>query len=90
MEGIGRRGDENGLYYGNREKYRIHFPLEQISAPIVTHLVTDYDLSPNLLRANVDAQSGGWLVLGLTGATPRVQSALDWLRGQGLGVEEES
>ena len=72
------------------QKFRIHFPLEQISAPIVTHLVTDYDLSPNLLRADVDAKSGGWLVLGLTGTQNRVQSALDWLRGQGLGVEEEN
>ena len=72
------------------KKYRIHYPLERISAPIVTHLVTDYDLSPNLLRADVDAKTGGWLVLGLTGDEARVQSALDWLRGQGLGVEEEA
>lgn len=72
------------------KKYRIHFPLEQVSAPVVTHLVTDYDLSPNLLRADVDAKSGGWLVLGLTGDEARVQSALDWLRGQGLEVSEET
>ena len=69
--------------------YRIHFPLEQVGAPVVTHLVTDYDLSPNLLRADVNAQSGGWLVLGLTGDEARVQAALDWLRGQGLDVTEE-
>ena len=72
------------------KKYRIHFPLAQISAPIVTHLVTDYDLSPNLLRADVDAKNGGWLVIGLTGEESRVQSALGWLREQGLGVDEEN
>ncbi len=72
------------------KKYRIHFPLAQISAPIVTHLVTDYDLSPNLLRADVDAKNGGWLVVGLTGDETRVQSALGWLREQGLGVDEEN
>lgn len=72
------------------KKYRIHFPLEQIGAPIVTHLVTDYDLSPNLLRADVDAKNGGWLVLGLTGDQARIQTALDWLRGQGLEVDEEA
>ena len=49
------------------KKYRIHFPLDRISAPVMTHLVTDYDLSPNLLRADIDAKNGGWLVLGLTG-----------------------
>ena len=72
------------------KKYRIHFPLAQISAPIVTHLVTDYDLSPNLLRADIDAKNGGWLVVGLTGQKPQLESALSWLREQGLDVEEDS
>lgn len=71
------------------KKYRIHFPLDRISTPIVTHLVTDYDLSPNLLRADVDAKNGGWLVIGLTGEKRKLESALGWLREQGFGVEEE-
>ena len=71
------------------KKYRIHFPLNQISAPVVTHLVTDFDLSPNLLRADIDAKNGGWLVLGLSGDDTRLESALTWLRGQGLEVTEE-
>jgi ABC-type methionine transport system ATPase subunit len=71
------------------KKYRIHFPLDRISAPVMTHLVTDYDLSPNLLRADIDAKNGGWLVVGLTGDAARIDAALAWLRGQGLGVAEE-
>jgi len=71
------------------KKYRIHFPLEQISAPIVTHLVMDFDLSPNLLRADIDAKNGGWLVLGLSGDDARLEAALSWLRGQGLEVTDE-
>ena len=72
------------------KKYRIHFPLDQIRAPVMTHLVTDYDLSPNLLRADIDARNGGWLVVGLTGDAARVGDALDCLRGQGLDVAEEA
>ena len=72
------------------KKYRIHFPLNQISAPVVTHLVTDFDLSPNLLRADIDAKNGGWLVLGLSGDDARLASALAWLRGQGLEAAEEA
>ena len=71
-------------------RYRIHFPLDRIDAPIVTQLVRDYDLSLNLLRADVDAKNGGWLVLGLTGDDARLQTALDWLKAQGLEVSEES
>ncbi|MGI4791957.1 MAG: NIL domain-containing protein [Janthinobacterium lividum] len=73
----------------SEKKFRIHFPLQQISAPVVTHLVTEFDLSPNLLRADIDAKNGGWLVLGLTGDDLRLQSALTWLRDQGLEVIEE-
>ena len=72
------------------KKYRIHFPLDQIHAPVVTHLVTDYDLSPNLLRADIDAKNGGWLVVGLTGDASRIDAALGWLRGEGLDVAEEA
>lgn len=70
-------------------RYRIHFPLDRLNAPIVTQLVRDYDLSPNLLRADVDAKNGGWLVLGLSGDDTRLQTALDWLKSQGLEVSEE-
>ena len=69
-------------------RYRIHFPLDRLNTPIVTQLVRDYDLSPNLLRADVDAKNGGWLVLGLTGDDTRLQTALDWLKSQGLEVSE--
>ena len=71
------------------KKYRIHFPLNQISTPVVTHLVTDFDLSPNLLRADIDAKNGGWLVLGLSGDDKRIDAALAWMRGQGLEASEE-
>ncbi len=71
------------------KRYRIHFPPEQISVPIVTHLVMDFDLSPNLLRADIDAKNGGWLVLGLSGDDARLEAALSWLRGQGLEVTDE-
>ncbi len=78
-----------GGMMATEKNFRIHFPLEQVSAPVLTHLVTDYDLSPNVLRADVNARDGGWLVLGLTGDDTRLQAALDWLRGQGLEVSEE-
>ena len=79
-----------GGIMATEKKFRIHYPLALISAPVLTHLVTDFDLSPNVLRADVSTSDGGWLVLGLTGDDARLQSALDWLRGQGLEVSEEA
>ncbi len=67
---------------------QLHFPLERITEPVVTRLVNEYDLSPNILRANIDARSGGWLVVELTGDPARADEALEWLRAQGLVVTD--
>ena len=71
------------------KKIEVNYPLSRLSEPVVTRLVTDFDLSPNLLRADVDAAKGGWLVMELTGDDVRIASAMEWLRGQGLTVSEE-
>ena len=71
-----------------QHQVQLHFPLARLAEPVVTRLVTDFDLEPNLLRADVDAQSGGWMVVGLTGPAERVEKALEWLRVQGLIVTD--
>lgn len=71
-----------------QRKVLLHFPLERVTEPVVTRLVTDYDLSPNILRANVNAQTGGWLEVELTGDAGRTEDALAWLREQGLVVSD--
>ncbi len=67
-------------------KVELHYPLERLNEPIVTRLVTEYDLAPNLLRADVDAHKGGWLIVELTGEAQTIDNALNWLRGQGIVV----
>lgn len=67
---------------------RLDYPLERVTEPVVTRLVTQFDLEPNILRANVESQKGGWLVVGLTGEADRMTAAMDWLNQQGLTVTE--
>jgi ABC-type methionine transport system ATPase subunit len=70
--------------------FQLHYPLERLTEPVVTRLVTEFDLEPNLLRADVDAHTGGWLIVELKGDESRIDNALGWLRAQGLGVQETS
>lgn len=69
-------------------KFQLHYPLARLTEPVVTKLVTEFDLEPNLLRADVDAASGGWLIVELKGDNARIDAALDWLRAQNLVVQE--
>ena len=69
-------------------KVQLHYPLERLTEPIVTRLVHEYDLAPNLLRADVDAATGGWLVVELQGEATQIDAALEWLQTQGLLVTD--
>ncbi len=67
---------------------QLHYPLARLTEPVVTRLVTDFDVAPNILRADVNAHTGGWLVVELSGETARTDAALAWLREQGLVVTD--
>lgn len=69
-------------------KVQLHYPLERLTEPVVTRLVNDFDVAPNILRADVNARTGGWLVVELTGDDARTDAALAWLREQGLVVTD--
>jgi ABC-type methionine transport system ATPase subunit len=68
---------------------RLEFPLEKIGDPVVTRLVRDYDVSPNVLAADIDAGKGGWMLLGLSGEPERVDSALAWINTTGVKVTQQ-
>ncbi|MGO8673029.1 MAG: NIL domain-containing protein [Capsulimonadaceae bacterium] len=69
-------------------KLKLNFPLERVNEPMVTRLVTDFDLTPNLLRADVDSSKGGWMVVEVTGRTESIRSAIEWVRTHGVMVDE--
>jgi hypothetical protein len=75
-----------GMLMKETRKLQLHYPLSQVNQPIINHLVTDFDLEPNLLRADVDAKSGGWIVTELTGETETIDKAVAWMLDRGLEV----
>lgn len=72
-----------------KRKLVLHYPLDRISEPILTQLVTKYDLEPNLLRADVDAHKGGWIEMDLTGDGEQIDMAVVWMKSLGLTLETE-
>lgn len=78
----------NRPFMKTTEHLKLHYPLDRISEPILTRLVTDFDIEPNLIRADVDASSGGWVVLRVTGEPETLASARAWISAQGITVSE--
>ncbi|MBI5870498.1 MAG: NIL domain-containing protein [Actinobacteria bacterium] len=68
------------------QRLELTFPEKMIKKPIIYHLVKEYNVIPNIRRANVDEKCG-WMVLELSGEDEELQNALQHL--QDLGVEIE-
>jgi NIL domain-containing protein len=69
-----------------RVRLRLTVPAELVQKPLLYHLVKDFDLVPNVRRADVRADHG-WVVLELEGAEDRLQQGVAWLEEQGVTVD---
>ena len=69
-------------------RVQLDYPLEHVKEPIIYHLVTDYDLIPNIRRANIDVHSGGMMVLQIEGTRENLDKGMDFLRGLNITVTE--
>ena len=63
------------------------FPPTLVGQPITTHLVKEYDLMLNILRANVTPNEEGRMVLELSGKKKALEGGIDYLKGLGINVE---
>jgi L-aspartate semialdehyde sulfurtransferase ferredoxin len=67
--------------------FRLDYPPTVIGQPVVTHLVTQFQLMINILRAQVTEEEG-WLILELEGDPIQLAAAKAWLLAQGLDITE--
>ena len=68
------------------QKLKIDYPLARLSESVITRLVTEFDLTPNLLRADVDAHKGGWMITEVTGEADSIDNAVQWMQSHGLTI----
>jgi hypothetical protein len=68
-------------------KIRLHvsFPEELVDRPMVYEIVKQYDVVPNIRRANVEAHSG-WTILELIGDQDRLDASVAYLEDLGCTV----
>ena len=69
------------------KKVILRFSPEAVEQPIVYHLVKDFDLVPNIIRAQVSEENKGFLLLGLAGTEEDYHRALLYLQELGIQVQ---
>jgi L-aspartate semialdehyde sulfurtransferase ferredoxin len=63
----------------------VSFPEELVERPMIYELVKQFDVVPNLRRANVEPHSG-WMILELAGEPDARTAAIAYLEGLGCTV----
>ncbi len=74
-----------------KKKVVLIFPPELSESPLTYHLVKDFDLAINILKAKITPGEEGKLVVELSnGAEEKIQAGIDFLKEQGVFVEPVS
>lgn len=64
---------------------RLEYPPSLLSRPVIQELIRRFDLSVNILQAQITLEEG-WIAVRLSGEEAEIQRAVNWLRAEGLGV----
>jgi ferredoxin len=70
-----------------KNKLVCYFSAAQSEQPIIYRLVKDYDLIINIIKADINPQKEGFLVLELEGDKKDYDNGVDFLKNLGVGVE---
>ena len=68
------------------EHWRLTFPEEHVTDPVIYHLVKDYDVVPNIRRAAIENHFG-WMVITLDGDAADIAAAKDYLLDLGVTLD---
>jgi L-aspartate semialdehyde sulfurtransferase ferredoxin len=67
-------------------RVKLTFPEQLIKQPLMGRLVREFDVLPNIRRANIE-DDVGWIVCELAGERESVAKALSWLVDAGVAVD---
>lgn len=67
--------------------YVLKFPKETIDQPIICDLVKQFDVDFNILKADINLQQEGLIVLELMGHKAKVEEGISYLKSSGVVVE---
>lgn len=69
------------------KKIVLKFPHVLVDKPIVYHLIKDFNLTFNILKANITPEEEGLMVIELKGEKEDYEKGVDFIKKQGVDVE---
>jgi len=69
-----------------RMRVVLNFGPDMVEKPVTYHLITDYAIRVNILRASIDPGKQGKMVVDLEGEDKNLSHGLNFLAGEGVSV----
>ena len=69
-----------------KKRVTLTFPKRIVQIPVTYRLAKDFNIAANIIKAQVAPNQVGKLVLELSGDIDALESAMEWLKGQGIAV----
>lgn len=66
---------------------RLVYPPHLLDVPVINQLIRRYELTVNILRAQVSPHEG-WVEIQLTGSSGAIEEAVKWLSEQGIKIKQ--
>ena len=66
---------------------RLIYPPSLLSVPVINQLIRRYDLTVNILRAQIGGEHR-WMEVQLDGNPIVIDEAIAWLKSQGIEIED--
>jgi hypothetical protein len=67
-------------------RVKLTFPESEVRRAVLATLVRQFDVEPNIRRADVE-EHRGWIICEIDGEALQVDAALAWLRDEGISVD---
>lgn len=72
------------------KKFRIDFDESNVLESVTYTLVSEFNLRPNVLRADIDGDGSGFMLLSIVGEKDEIVKGMTHIRDIGFGVRELS
>ena len=69
-----------------KKRVTLTFPKRVMQMPVTYKLAKDFNVAADILRAQIAPNQEGKLVLELSGDIDSLESALEWLKNQGISI----
>jgi ABC-type methionine transport system ATPase subunit len=67
-------------------RVKLTFPETEVRRAVLATLVRQFDVEPNIRRADVE-EHRGWIICEIDGDAGQIDAALDWLRHEQITVD---